>query len=170
MDYKKLNLYTSYNGEMTYLDIHESISRKIWNDSETNEITSNQYVRQKDWSHRFHYGFDYFLSDHDQFNFYAFYNPYSRELDGNADSQISGTTNNYWKARKEDTDKNTSTFYSFYYKHSFDKKGSEITADISNYNLRAENRTDYIYGGSENSIVTQIKCCKTKTKCDQFKN
>lgn len=158
--FKNLNLYTSYNGEMTYLNIHESTSRKTWTDSETNEITSNQYVRQKYWSHRFHYGFDYFLNAHDKFNFYAFYNPYSRELDGNADSKITGTINNNWQAKKEDTDKNNSTFYSLYYKHSFDKKGSEITADISSYNLRAENITAYTYTGPENNPVTQTNAVK----------
>ena len=86
--FKKLNLYTSYNGELTYLALHESTSRTSWNESGKNEITFIQDLRQKDWSHRFHYGFDYFLSDNDQFNFYAYYNPYSRELDGNAYSQV----------------------------------------------------------------------------------
>jgi len=100
----KWNFYTSYNGEMTYLDIVESTHRKSWKNSETNEIISNQYVRQKDWSHKFHYGLDYFLSPHDQFNFYAFYNPYSRELDGKADAQLSGNLNSHWQAKKEDTD------------------------------------------------------------------
>lgn len=159
---RKLNLYTSYNGEMTYLNIHERVYRKEWTGTETNEITANQYVRQKNWSNKFHYGFDYFLSDRDQFNFYAFYNPFSRELDGNADSRISGATDNYWQARKEDTDRNSSTFYSLYYKHNFDKKGSELTADISNYLLRAENTTDYIYNDSENVRVTQTNTVKPK--------
>ena len=152
---KKLNLYTSYNGEMTYLNIHESIYRKEWTASETNEITSNQNVRQKNWSNKFHYGFDYFLSDHDQFNLYASYNPFSRELDGNVDSHISGTINNDWKAGKEDTDNNKSTFYSLFYKHIFNKRGGEINADISNYFLKAGNKTEYIYYNSENNLVTQ---------------
>lgn len=160
--FKKLNLYTSYNGEMTYLDQQENISREVWNNSDTNEITTNQYVKQKNWSHRFHYCFDYFLSDHDQFNFYAFYNPYSRELDGNAYSQISGTINNSWQAKKADTDKNTGSFYSLYYKHTFNKKGSEITSDISSYYLKAENRTDFIREGSGDAVVIQSNAVKPK--------
>jgi outer membrane receptor protein involved in Fe transport len=158
--YKKLNLYTSYNGEMTYLDIHESTYRKISKSSGSNEFTSNQYFRQKDWSNRFHFGFDYFMSDNDQFNFYAYYNPYSRELDGHGDAQISGGINKQWEDRKEDTDINKSTFYSLYYKHSFNKKGGELTADLSNSRLKAENSTDYIYGESENSMVTQNNTVK----------
>lgn len=73
--FKKLNLYTSYNGELTYLDLHESTRRKVWNANDSNELFLNQDLRQKDWSHWFHYGLDYFLSDKDQLNFYGYYNP-----------------------------------------------------------------------------------------------
>ena len=157
--FKKLNLFTSYNGQLTYLDLQESTIRKTWNESGTEVVTLNQNVRQKDWSHRFHYGFDYFLSDRNQFNFYGYYNPYSRELDGHLYSQTSGTTNNSQNSVKKDTDINTSTFCSLYYKHNFGEKGSEITADISNYFLMAENRTDYS-SGSENGLITQTNVVK----------
>jgi hypothetical protein len=160
--FKKLNLFTSYNGELTYLDLNESTCRNIWNESGKNEITVNQNLRQKDWTHRFHYGFDYFLSNKDQFNFYAYYNPYSRELDGNICSLISDTVNNSLRSVKEDTDLNTASFYSLYYKHNFDKRESEITADISNYSLRAENRTDYSYSGSEDGMIYQTDVVKPK--------
>ena len=157
--FKKLNLYTSYNGEMAYFDVHEKTYQKRWNDSEMNEINSNQYVRQKNWSNRLNYGFDYFLSDHDQINLYAFYNPFSRELDGTADSELSGTINNYWQASKEDKDINTGNFHSIYYKHSF-YNGSEIAMDISNYHLEAENSTEYVYEESDNVMVTQTNSSK----------
>jgi len=160
--FKKLNLYTSYNGELTYLNLHESTSRKMWNEFSTNEITIIQDLRQKDWSHRFHYGFDYFASEKDQFNFYAYFNPYSRELDGNVNAQISGKINDSRNLLKEDTDVNTSNFYSLYYKHNFDKKGSEITADLSNYSLRAENRTDYIDNESEDHMISQTTNVRPK--------
>jgi hypothetical protein len=140
---KKLNLYTSYKGELTYLNIHEETNRKQFNNEGDIDFNSNQYVYQKNWSHRFNYGFDYFLNDHDQINFYAFYNPYSRELDGTADSKTSDSANSYWKAKKEDTDRNRSTFYSLYYKHDFDKEGRTLTFEMSNYNLKADNTTEY---------------------------
>lgn len=157
----KLNCYTSYKGEITYLDIHESTNRKVWNSSDTNEIISNQYVRQKNWSHRLSYGFDNILNTRNQFNFYAFYNPYSRELDGYADSKISGSTNKYWKARKEDTDINTSTYYSMYYKHNFKEMGS-IAFEIGNYKLNAKNSTAYIYDLSESTPAIQTNTAKPK--------
>jgi hypothetical protein len=159
--YNKLNLYTSYKGELTYLDIHEETHRKQFTDNGIFEINSNQYVNQKNWSHRFNYGFDYFLDDHNQLNFYAFYNPYSRELDGNADSQASDSVGSYWKAKKEDTDKNQSTYYSLYYKHDFTKEGRALTFELSNYNLKAENSTEYTAVENENTPL-QINIVKPK--------
>ena len=159
--YNKLNLYTSYKGELTYLDIHEETIRKQFNDDGIFEINSDQYVNQKNWSHRFNYGFDYFLNDHDQLNFYAFYNPYSRELDGNADSQTSDSLSSYWKAKKEDTDKNQSSFYSLYFKHDFAREGRSLTFEINNYNLKAENSTEYTPAESEN-MQSQINTVKPK--------
>ena len=47
-----------------------------------------------------------------------------------------------------------------YYKHNFNKKESEITADISNYFLTAENRTDYFYSGSEDVMIYQTNTVK----------
>ena len=158
--YKKLNLYTSYKGEFAYLDIHEETFRKQYNSNDTLEISSNQYVYQKNWSHRFNYGFDYFVNDHNQFNFFAFYNPYSRELDGDADSQTSDSINNYWKAKKEDTDRNQSTFYSLYYKHDFDREGRALTFEISNYNLKAENSTEYTPVENDYMQATQVNTVK----------
>jgi len=152
---RKINLYTSYNGELTYLDLQERNKRKVWNKNDTNELFLDQNLRQKEWSHRFHYGFDYFISDRDQLNFYGYYNPYSRELDGDVYSGTYGINNDSLKSIKDDTDLNTSTFYSIYYKHSFDKEGSEITADISNYFLKAENSTDYSYSGTEENPILE---------------
>jgi hypothetical protein len=153
--YNKLNLYTSYKGELTYLDLHEETIKKQYSNNGITEISSNQYVNQKNWSHRFNYGFDYFLNDHNQFNFYAFYNPFSRELDGNADSRSSDSPGSYWEARKEDTDRNKSTFYSMYYKHDFNREGQSLTMELTNYNLKAENSTQYTpYENDQQQSIT----------------
>jgi len=159
--FKKLNLYTSYNGEICYLNLNEKNYRRVWSFNDTTAIFSDQYVRQKNWSNRFNYGFDYFISPNDQFNFYAFYNPYSRELDGIAEILTSGSISNSWNARKEDTDKNTSTFYSIYYKHIFNE-GRELTLDISKQIFQAENRTDYIFMGSDEIMADRTNSIKPK--------
>ncbi len=160
--YNKLNLYTSYKGEFTYLDIHEETFREQFTDNGNIGISSNQYVNQKNWSQRFNYGFDYIANDHNQLNFYAFYNPYSRELDGMADLQTSDSINNYWKAEKEDTDKNQSSFYSLYYKHDFAKEGHALIFEISNYNLKAENSTEYTPVENDYNQATQVNTVKPK--------
>ena len=153
---RNMNLYTSYNGQLTYLDLHESMYRRIYTGTDTNVFASDQYVRQKDWTHRFNYGFDYFVSPKDIINFYGYVNPFSRELDGTAALQVTGSLKDSWNARKEDTDINTGTFYSLYYKHMFEKPGAELTFDLSNYNLKAKNSTEFIYDGTDagkNSLI-----------------
>jgi outer membrane receptor protein involved in Fe transport len=141
----KLNLYTSYNGAFSYFDISGRGDRSIQNNLGLTEIKSGQTERQKDWSHRFHYGFDYTLNDRNQINFYAFYNPYSNELNGHVESKVTGddSFDRQWSAIKKDGDINRSSFYSIYYKHLFNKPGREVAFDLSYFNFRAENRTTY---------------------------
>lgn len=138
----KFNLFTSYNGELRYFDVEESYHRIILGNSANNEIRSFQSLKQKTWSHRFHYGFDYFINPKNQLNFYAFYNPYSQELDGSAELQTSGNIG--WTAEKEDDDINHSGFYSLYYKHLFDEEsGHELAVDASWHHLQADNTTTF---------------------------
>ena len=159
---KKLNFYTSYNGELTYLDLRESTIRSIWSENDTSVFTINQDLKQKEWTNRFHYGFDYFLSERDQFNFYGYYSNASRELDGFVYSPVSGATNECVSSMKEDADKSTGTFYSLYYKHNFNKKGRELTADISNYFLSAENRTNFDFGANDIDLNSRVFGAKPK--------
>jgi len=160
--FKKFNIYTSYNGEFSYFDINESSYRKLWSSSGTTEISSNQYVKQKNWSHRFHFGADYFLNKKNQFNFYAYFNPYSSEHDGNMEMQVTGGVYEYWLTKKEDTDINYSTFYSLYYKHVFNKIGREITFDLSYYNFKAENTTSYTGENVGSNLTNYINTVKPK--------
>jgi outer membrane receptor protein involved in Fe transport len=141
---KKMNIFTSYSGELAYLDIEERLHRKILSESGFDEIISTQHVRQKNWSHRFHYGLDYFLNEKNRFNFYGFYNPYSWEHDGNVTLTTNGDETSDLFARKEDNDLNQSAFYSLYYKHIFsENNGHEILADAGFYTLKAENETTF---------------------------
>jgi hypothetical protein len=83
--FNKLNLYTSYDGDLSYFNITESSNRNFSDTQGETEIMSAQFVRQKYWSHRFHYGFDYTFNEKNQLNFYAFYNPYSSEHSGSVE-------------------------------------------------------------------------------------
>ena len=152
--FRKFNFYTSYNGEVINFGVHERTIRTISGKQDPVVLTSDQFVRQRDWSHKFHYGFDYFVGTHDQINFYAFYNPFSYEHNGIAQTERAGTMNSIWYAMKEEKDRNTATFYSLYSKHDFSREGRNITIDLSNYNLNGENRTNFIYQGHQNSQDT----------------
>ena len=141
--YKKINLYASYKGEIAYMDLHESLYREVWYNSDTGKYISNQYVRQKNQNHRFSYGFDYFISDSDVLNFYAYSNPYYMEFRGTAGLEANGTVKDSWQADKDDKFNSTTNFYSLFYKHSFEKTGSELTIDMSGNKLTARNSTAY---------------------------
>ena len=160
--FKKLNLYTSYNGNMIYFDQKEIFTRESWKNGDTSKINTIHNVRQKCWTHRFNYGFDYLLNTRNQFNFYAFYNPYSQELDGNSNLNISAEKDYSLQVRREDTDANASGFYSLYYKHNFADKGSSITCDVSYYNLKTEKSVSYTNEGVEVDTPAQINTVKPK--------
>ncbi|NJK85954.1 MAG: TonB-dependent receptor [Bacteroidales bacterium] len=121
--FNKLNIFTSYNGEIDRENINEGIVRKVMKFNDTNVITRNQYVRQKNTFHRFHFGLDYLVSEKDMINFYTYYNPFSYEQDGMAITKTTDANGN-WTARKEDTNKNICGSFSIYYKHIFNKKRS----------------------------------------------
>lgn len=154
--FKKLNIYTSYDGNFSYFNITEDSYRNNQGSFGLREITSEQVVRQKYWSHRFHFGLGYNFNENNQLNFYAFYNPYSSEHSGNVAMQTSEdkNTDQNWSALKQDDDINYSTFYTVNYKHVFNKPSKEITFDLSYFNFRAVNSTTFISSDSISDIFT----------------
>jgi outer membrane receptor protein involved in Fe transport len=142
--FEKINLYTSYNGEINYENIEESTSCQTFGVAPAMNISSVQHVRQKNLSHKFNYGLDYYLTPHDVLNFYGSYNPYSYEQDGNVVVSVTGSNNQIWNTQKEETDKNRNLFNSLYYKHLFNEQGREMTIDISHAYLRSNNTISYL--------------------------
>jgi hypothetical protein len=140
----KLNLYTSYNGEFAYFDIIETTQSNYTGDEGATNISSENNVRQKNWSHRFHYGFDYFLNERNVLNFYAYHNPWSREFDGGSRQMMEkkGTGPVIWSGTKGDTDHNRASFYSAYYRHDFSKT-NKIEFDLSEYYYHGQSITDF---------------------------
>lgn len=152
--YNKLNLYTSYNGEINYEKIDEITNRQIFENTSITDISSIEHVRQKNLFHKFHYGIDYHLTDRDILSYYGFYNQYSYEQDGDVVVNATGGSNNNWEAQKEENDFNRNILNSLYYKHLFNDKGREITVDISNVNNRSENQVTYNNSGDGSLIHT----------------
>jgi outer membrane receptor protein involved in Fe transport len=171
--FKKLNLFTSYDGDLSYFNIIESSDRNFHNSLGVTEIMSDQIVRQKYWSHRFHFGFDYNLDDKNQINFYAFYNPYSSEHSGKVKMQVSGDEfgDQNWSSLKQDADINRSSFYSLYYKHIFNKPGREIAFDLNYFNFNAVNSTTYITldGSPDNFPAKQVNTVRPEQNSVSFK-
>lgn len=160
--FKKMNLYTSYNGEINYENLKECTYRSAWNNSSVININNIQDVRQRYLSHTFHYGLDYFIDSGNQLNFYGFYNPYTHEQNGNVTNQITTTLDSKeLDARRTEDDKNNAFFNSLFYKHLFNKKGKEITFDISNYYLNASNTIKYLYNPDDIALsYTQLNIQK----------
>lgn len=152
-NYNKINLFTSYNGEINCEDIDEITNRQIFENTSVTYISSVQQVRQKNLSHKLHYGIDYHLTDRDIFNFYGFYNRYSYEQDGNVVVQATGNTGSDWEAQKEETDLNRTIFNSLYYKHLFNDKGREIAVDISNAKYRSENDVVFNHNSGDGALI-----------------
>jgi hypothetical protein len=169
----KLNLYSSYDGNLSYFDIVESSKRSFTNDQGSTDIRTNQIIRQKYWSHRFHYGLDYILDEKNKLNFYGFYNPYSSEHNGTVELQSTGDIqgDKHWSAIKKDNDINRSAFYSIYYKHIFNKPNREIAIDLSYSNFNATNSTTYTSTLSipDNNMTNQVNTVKPKQNSVNFK-
>ncbi|HKL33473.1 MAG TPA: outer membrane beta-barrel family protein [Tangfeifania sp.] len=137
---KKFNFYTSYNGEISYFDVANAENRTIQANETNTSISVLEDVRQKNWSHKFHFGIDFTPNKNNQFNLYGFLNPYSWEQDGHVklDVRPENGSNKSWSATKNDDDKNLQSFASFYYKHTF-SDAQELKVDMSYYNLQASN-------------------------------
>lgn len=159
----KINLFTSYNGDVRRLDIVESSRRTIIGESGITEISSVTDVNQRTWSHRFHYGADYLMNERNQLNFYGFINPYSNEHGGDLSMIVRNgeTGNEYFSARKDDDDMSFIAFWSLFYKHLFKRPGSELAFDLSYYNQNSETTTSYFYDNHpENGTNDRINILK----------
>lgn len=156
---KKMTLFTSYSGEINYEDIDEIYKHQIKEGNSSISINAIEKVRQKNLSHKFHYGFDYHITPKDVINYYGSVNPYSYEQDGKVIVDIN--ENKTRNSLREETDKNLNVFNSLFYKHSFNKKGSEITIDISNSILKSSSEIHY-FNIDEDSIPSLINTNKPR--------
>lgn len=141
----RLNLSTSYTGEVSRMNVVDSNFRNFNNGSSTTSLSSTMDLRQDHWSHRFNVGLDFMMNEKTQFNIYGFLNPYSRENSGTVAMQttMDALEEGQWTAGKQDTDKNLLGFGSVYFEHKF-QPGSVFSMDAGYYHLRAENTTVYL--------------------------
>ncbi len=139
---KKLTFYSSYNGELISFDQHESLRQKLIGEYGSFERSSDQYIKQKLWSHRFHYGIDFPLSPKSQVNFYGFFNPYNQKYTGLMEVG-SDKSKELFRASRASEYASRSTYYSLFFKHLFNNRGNDLSIDVSNYHYSGENSVNY---------------------------
>lgn len=138
---KKMNLYGSYKGDVTYFDLVEkSTLSHFSNNNLIRKIATTQYLRQENWEHSFVYGLDYFMDENNVLNLYANHRIYSNETDGLIKQMDDDDL--HWAANKDETDLNHSGYYSLYYKHLFGEE-HELAMDVNYYHYEQENTTIY---------------------------
>lgn len=162
--FKKINLYTSYNGEINYESIDECQKRQIRHSASIIDIRKVEQVRQKNISHKFHYGFDYYLTPKNVISYYGAVNPYSYEQDGIVIMDVKGGMNRTWTTQREETDRNNGMVNSLYYKHIFTNDRREIAVDISTSHLKGNNSIRYTDSNREmNSVHNESNVGQTST-------
>ncbi|MDQ2180658.1 TonB-dependent receptor domain-containing protein [Marinifilum sp. D714] len=154
---RKLNLYTSYNGNLRYFDNTEENIKILNTPNGLHTFYSAMDLRQKNWKHNIHMGADYYLDSRNQFSLYAFLCPENQSFEGR--SEMQGSTNEKinlqeTSARIEKNDYILS-HYSMYYKHLFNRKGREIAFDLNYFRLRGEH--SIWYENQENTELNGIK-------------
>lgn len=88
---RKLNLYTSYNGNLRYFDNTEENTKILNTQNGLHTFYSALDMRQKNWKHNIHMGADYYLDSQNQFSLYAFLCPENQSFEGR--SEMEGSTN-----------------------------------------------------------------------------
>lgn len=156
--FEKLTLFTSYNGEFSFFDIKARNKRRFSPGNNASEIIKKQRLYQQNWSHKLHFGMDYFINKNNQFNVYGFISRFSNEQIGHfcihKITNSSGDQSMHYE--KEDHDINTSAYASFFYKHIF-KEGTVLSVDASYYMLRSENRLHLWEKESENEQLSHSR-------------
>ena len=79
---KKINLFASYDGELSYFDISGINKLSITASGQETRISKTGSKHQEYWSHKLHYGIDYSLNQKNQLSLYGYVNPWSQEFDG----------------------------------------------------------------------------------------
>lgn len=136
----KIALYTSYTGAFSYFDIEAGDKRKFTEGRNQYEISKEENVAQQNWSHKMHFGMDYFHNENNQLKLYGFISRFSNNLSGttNMNALYGGLAEKFMTYNKEDHDMNTSAHASAYYKHIV-KPDHELSLESAWYQLTSEN-------------------------------
>ncbi|MCF8360162.1 MAG: TonB-dependent receptor [Prolixibacteraceae bacterium] len=138
---ENLTLYTAYNGEFSYFDIETEDKRVFSSSTSISDVIKNESLFQQNWSHKLHFGADYFFNENNQLNLYGFISRFSNEQSGSfCLKQFNITSENHlMQYKKDDFDINSSAYASVFFKHIF-AESTELSFDVNYYSLESENR------------------------------
>lgn len=144
----KFNLFTSYNGAFSYFNIEEVSARTLSDGPEVLTWNTTQFVRQKNWSHKFYYGADYWAGDKHVLSFYGWLNPFSGEMNGDISSQHPGDVPSY--SERQENDSNLATFHSLHYTFTpGPSAGHELSVEAGLHTLHSDNHMTFSNGEAE---------------------
>lgn len=145
----KINLQISYSGEINYEHIDETDSMLIRLTPQPLQITTLEQVRQRNLSHKFHYGIEFQLTPNDMLSYQGSCNQYSYEQDGNMLIKVTGRDEQILNSIREENDRNLNLYNSLYYKHHDFDRGTALSVDLNHAYLRAGNNITFTGRESE---------------------
>lgn len=164
----KVNLFTSYNGDVRYFDLTESARRTVTTDQGPFQWTTTQHVRQNNWSHKFNYGADIYPSKQHTVSVFGWLNPFSGTFNGNTtatrppwDETHTSTTKNQFVSptsplpqlnvsddldpthpisyQRHEHDQNMATYQSLLYRFNpKNEHNGELTLDVNRFTLNSD--------------------------------
>jgi outer membrane receptor protein involved in Fe transport len=150
--YNKLRIYTSANSHFEGFKMYKDFDRE----SGTNKFTADGAGRFYNHSTTFHYGFDYFINDKNNFSFYANYNPSVNSMDYLYQKYMynNNQLSRYYTTGDNEKSNYKGQYYSVFYKKGFKNEGHEITTDIGFFASNTTNKNTYIDQYYQNDLTT----------------
>ena len=130
-------LFTAYNAEITRFNVEANSVRDI-SGLEVRQVT--QRVRQRNWSHRFHYGLDHAFSRRTNLSLYGQLNPNSFEQNGSLLSDQMPEDAD----RRTERDSAIGTYHAVTLQHAFDdERNHHLALDLSLFTYARQNETTF---------------------------
>jgi hypothetical protein len=162
--YKKIRIYAGGNFRVSRFDLHSNEER--WGSSSyLSRNSSSDYLEKKGG---LSYGLDWFINDKNSFNFYSSLQPRiknSNDFNMNI-LTVSGTDSVFSIGNINSASQNFYNDYSLFYKHKFDKKDHELTAELGGGHK--DNKSNSLYNQWTEDILTYSLDKLSDTKSSQL--
>lgn len=136
----KNSFFASYEGGFSYFDI-ESIDIRRFDSIKT---TREDFFRQENWSHRFHFGAERTFNSKSDLSLYGFIRRFSNEQSGVSRLTVQDENNNNQTPTyiRDENDLNKSVFISLFYSNRLNHK-IDFEMESGFYQLKSNNLIEY---------------------------